>query len=203
MKWIENKIINGFKLIKRSEKKGYWLSEHECGRIYEFRTSQIKNQSFCKGCIKEYHKENKGFNHKSWKGCGELSSDLYTTIKLNARDRNLDFDLEINYLWDLFLNQNKKCSLSGLDIQLNEKCEDKKFKTATLDRIDSSIGYIKGNVQWLHRDVNKMKNNFPENYLIKLCELISNKNRNNEFEIEKGSFYKNGKYLSKPFDLKK
>lgn len=195
MKWVENEIINGFKLIERSKRKGYWLSEHKCGRIYEFRTTQITNQIFCKGCINEYHSNNKGFNHKSWKGFGELSSDLYTTIKLNAKDRNLDFDLDIEYLWNLFLEQDRKCSLSGLDIHLNSKCVEKKFKTATLDRIDSNIGYIKGNVQWLHRDINKMKNNFPEKYFIKLCELIYKKNGSVEFS-ELGGFYKNGKYLN-------
>ena len=166
-------------------------------RVHEFRTSQIKSQIFCKGCINKYHTKNKGENHKSWKGVGELSSDLYTTIKINARDRNLDFDLEIEYLWDIFLKQNRKCALSGLDIHLNEKCGDKKFKTATLDRINSNIGYLNGNVQWVHRDINKMKSNFPENYLIKLCELIYKKNKNNNFDIEPGAFYKNGIY-SKP-----
>lgn len=197
MKWIKNDIVNGFKLIEKSEKKGYWVAKHICGRVYEFRTSQIKTQSFCKGCVDIYHSKNRGFNHKSWKGFGELSSDLYTTIKLNARDRKLDFDLEIEYLWDLFIKQDRKCALSGLDIHLNETCGDKKFKTATLDRIDSSIGYLKGNVQWLHRDINKMKSNFPENYLIKLCELICIKNKNSKFDIELGSFYKNGVYLKK------
>ena len=195
MKWVENEIINGFRLIERLKKKGYWLAEHHCGRVYEFRTTQIKSQNFCKGCIKEYHAKNKGYNHKSWKGFGELSSDLYTTIKSNAKDRKLDFDLDIEYLWNLFLDQDRKCALSGLDIHLNNKCNEKKFKTATLDRIDSKIGYIKGNVQWLHRDINKMKNNFPEEYFIKLCELIYKKNGPVEFS-ELGGFYKNGKYLN-------
>ena len=196
MKWVENEIINGFRLVKRSTKKGYWLAEHKCGRTFEFRTTQINGQNFCKGCISDYFENNRGFNHKSWKGCGELSSDLFTTIKTNARDRNLDFNLNIEYLWDLFIQQDRKCALSRLTIHLNEKCDEKKYKTATLDRIDSSKGYIIGNVQWLHRDINKMKSNFPEDYLIKMCELVYMNNKDKvDFNIEPTSFYKNGEFL--------
>ncbi len=194
MKWIKDLNINNFKLIERT-KKGYWLAEHICGRIHEFRTTQIRSQKYCKECIVDYYKKNKGSNHKSWKGFGELSSDLFTTIKLNARDRSLDFNLDMEYLWNLFLYQNRKCVLSGLDIQLNEKCNEKKFKTATLDRIDSKFGYIKGNVQWLHRDINKMKNNFPEEYFLKMCELVFKKNGENTLKIKIGEFYKDGKYI--------
>ena len=98
MKWIENDVINGFRLIKKSTKKGYWLAEHKCGRTFEFRSTQINSQNFCKGCINKYFEINRGFNHKSWKGFGELSSDLFTTIKINARDRDLEFVLDIEYL---------------------------------------------------------------------------------------------------------
>lgn len=199
MKWKENDLINGFRLIEKIDKKGYWLAEHKCGRIYSFRNSQIKTQNYCKGCIDKYNESNFGSNHKSWKGIGELSSDLFTTIKLNARDRNLEFNLDIDFLWNLFIEQDKKCKLSGIEIYLNGKCDDKKYKTATLDRIDSKIGYIKGNVQWLHRDINKLKNNFPEDYLIKLCGKIylNSESINDNINIENGIFYKNGKFLKK------
>jgi hypothetical protein len=199
MKWNENSIINGFKLISKSSKKGYWLAEHKCGRIFEYRNTQIKNQKYCKGCISEYFEINKGSNHKSWKGFGDLSSDLFTTIKLNARDRGLEFSIDIEYLWNLFLNQNKKCALTDITIHLNDKCDDRKYKTATLDRIDSRLGYIKDNVQWVHRDINKMKSNLPEDYFFKLCELVYKK-RTSNFEIKDGAFYKNGNFLNKNYD---
>lgn len=32
---------------------------------------------------------------------------------------------------------------------------------------------IKGNVQWLHKDVNKMKWNFEQSYFIDICNRIS------------------------------
>ena len=50
----------------------------------------------------------------------------------------------------MFLKQNKKCALTGLDIwfgiSTKEKTHGKKEQTASLDRIDSSKGYTKDNV---------------------------------------------------------
>ena len=47
--------------------------------------------------------------------------------------------------------------------------------TASLDRIDSSKGYVKDNVQWVHKDINRMKWNFPQDKFVKLCSFVANK----------------------------
>lgn len=41
-----------------------------------------------------------------------------------------------------------------------------------------------------------MKSNFPEDYLIKMCELVYINNKDKvDFNIEPTSFYKNGEFL--------
>ena len=37
-------------------------------------------------------------------------------------------------------------------------------------------GYIKGNVQWVHKDINYMKSNFEQPYFIDVCKMIAKKN---------------------------
>jgi hypothetical protein len=59
-----------------------------------------------------------------------------------------------------------------------ERTDKLNLTTASLDRIDSSKGYIEGNVQWIHKHINKMKNNFNESYFIEICKKISQKNQN-------------------------
>lgn len=196
---MKNKIgdnINGFELIEKVSKRGYWKVKHSCGRIFDFRIVLSKKQNYCKGCIGNFLENNHGSNHKSWKGFGELSSDLFTTIKLNARERELEFDLDLEYLWNLFVLQDRKCSISGIEIFLNGKCDKKKYKTATLDRIDSTLGYIKGNVQWVHRDINKIKNNLPQDYFFYLCSKVSSNNKINVGIYDDNIFYKKDKYIS-------
>ena len=45
-----------------------------------------------------------------------------------------------------------------------------------MDRIDSTKGYIKGNVQWVHKTVNIMKNTFDNTLFINLCKKIAENN---------------------------
>jgi hypothetical protein len=96
--------------------------------------------------------------------------------------RKLKFTLTIEDLWSIYIEQNKKCALSGLDIGFNTDISlDKKGRkhhhknTASIDRIDSKGNYELGNVQLVHKDVNRMKNIFDQNYFIKMCKLIGDK----------------------------
>ena len=45
-------------------------------------------------------------------------------------------------------------------------------KTASLDRIDSNLSYIKDNVQWIHKDLNRMKNEFSQDRFIEVCKAV-------------------------------
>lgn len=46
-----------------------------------------------------------------------------------------------------------------------------------LDRIDSSKGYIENNIQWIHKDLQFMKNTMSDNKFIKYCQLVADKSR--------------------------
>lgn len=128
------------------------------------------------GCIKRPT----GSKHAQWKGCGDLSGGLWCSIKRGANGskgrRILDFKITIEYAWNLFKKQQARCAISGIEINLNRSSTSKYTGTASLDRIDSSKGYIKGNVQWVHKDINKMKNSYDQSYFIEMCKLIANKN---------------------------
>ena len=74
------------------------------------------------------------------------------------------------YLYKLFIEQHEICKLSGLKLSINLK-----DFTASIDRIDSNMGYIIGNVQWLHKDVNYLKYDLDIEELYYICEKIKNK----------------------------
>lgn len=102
----------------------------------------------------------------------DIRTSWFHSKKLSAECRNLEFLITIEELWDIYLTQNKKCALSGVDIGWKNVGQ---IHTASIDRINSSIGYIKDNVQLVHKDVNFMKQNFEQNYFIEMCKLIADK----------------------------
>lgn len=103
----------------------------------------------------------------AWKGHGEISGKYIGRVERRANSLGLDHNISPAFLKKLLENQMYKCALSGLDIHVTDG-------TASLDRIDSKQGYIEGNVQWVHKDINRMKNVYNQDYFISLCRLVFN-----------------------------
>lgn len=161
--------------------------ECSCGHQHSVRAYFLitGRQKMCRSCSmrKAFWKsanEGKkvGFCNLEHQGVGDITKTTYGHFKQMASRRNIEWskDLTIEFLWKLYLNQNKKCSLSGLDIEFTEerKSSNVNFEkmTCSLDRIDSSKGYLSDNVQWVHKDVNRMKWAFEQNHFIDMCNLI-------------------------------
>jgi hypothetical protein len=113
-----------------------------------------------------------------WKGYKDITGTYWGGIIKSAKDRNIEFNIDIAYVWNLFISQNEKCALSGIDIKFNHHSQNfKTSQTASLDRIDSSKGYVEGNVQWVHKSVNFMKHDMAEDVFIDFCKLIASNRR--------------------------
>lgn len=89
----------------------------------------------------------------------------------NCKKRHKDFDLDVDYLKDVWASQKGLCALTNVPMELPLGTKGfstiKPFNGASLDRIDSSIGYIKGNVQLVCMGINLMKSDWEQEYLIK------------------------------------
>lgn len=104
-----------------------------------------------------------------------IPSRYLHSIINGAKRRGIIFEITIDDMWNKFKEQNGKCALSGLDIKFPSFGEKATKQTASLDRINSDIGYIKENIQWLHKDVNKMKWELDQDRFLYLCKLITTK----------------------------
>lgn len=157
------------RVSNRNTRQSWWMCECDCGNKKEIRGIKLATQhtTSC-GCLR---KSKPAYNYT---GLGELSGKYWARIKRHAKTRELSFNLSIEDAWSIYEQQKNKCALSGLEIRLFRNLE-LGHQTASLDRIDSSKGYFKENVQWVHLDVNKIKNNLPEDRLFHLCKLITEK----------------------------
>ena len=124
--------------------------------------------------INFWSKLDKDARYKIMKKCviGDLSKGHWSNIINNAKSRNLPVMITPKDVWEIWLSQNGKCALTGIDLNL-KSCDE---ITASLDRIDSNQGYILSNVWWIHKDLNMMKNRMSMTEFIKWCELIVRNN---------------------------
>ena len=118
---------------------------------------------------------------KSCKSCCKSPNNINTYVlsyfnraKKRAEISQFEFDLTPDYLQNLFIQQDNKCALSNVLIEFRPSYL-KNEQTASLDRIDNSKGYIIGNVQWVHKQVNFMKGIMEQTEFIEFCKLISSK----------------------------
>ena len=105
----------------------------------------------------------------AWKGYKEIPFAWFSKYFLR-KGRKRKGDISIEDVYDLWIKQNKKCALSGLDIDFIKK---EKGISASIDRIYSNGEYVLENIQIVHKDVNLMKNSFSQEYFIELCKKIS------------------------------
>lgn len=76
--------------------------------------------------------------------------------------RHLSLDVTAKDLKVIYDKQNGKCALTGLSLKHREKYKAGDLFTASIDRIDSSKGYTKDNIQILNIFMNLAKNNFAD-----------------------------------------
>jgi hypothetical protein len=164
--------------------KAMWLVRCDCGREKVINSSGLlAGLVLSCGCLKrEYFST----------GYKELSGAYWHKMEKSAAQRSFDFTITKEWAWNLYEQQNRKCALSGVPILLYPNNDRYRLQTASLDRIDSSKGYIEGNLQWVHKRVNFLKRNYPEKELVFWCTKIA--------EVKKALFED---FLSKDYKEKR
>jgi hypothetical protein len=162
---ISDEIKSGVDLGK-AKKEWYVQVRCECGKEEWVRIHSLRQRKadLCTNC------RSKGERSPTFIGYKDMPGRLMSRIKGSASARvhtkdTIDFDAE--YIYNLFHSQKGKCKITGISLD---------WDTASLDRIDSSIGYTKNNVQWVHQVVNKMKLNMSDTEFISWCKLITENN---------------------------
>ena len=92
---------------------------------------------------------------------------LLKNAKARAIQKGIEFNLKLE---DIVLPL--VCPIMNIPFNRNEK-----RYTYSIDRIDSSKGYIVGNVQWIHKTINQMKWNSSQEEFIEFCKAVAAHNQ--------------------------
>lgn len=168
--WIV--IDNTLQTIKNGDKSHAKGISVQCGhgtkRVLTLTSLYKGKTKGCDACGSE-----RGSKRK-FRGVGELSSAYFNRIRKSAQKRTIEFHITMQHVWDLYITQKKKCALTGADLTLNKRWASvNNTQSASLDRIDSNVGYVEGNVQWVDKDVNMLKRGVDQDRFIELCLSVA------------------------------
>lgn len=156
--------------------------EHE---VFKYDITEGKSKS----CYKCRGNRIRGENSSLWKGEFGIPLAYFNQIKANATkgNRNFEFTVTMEYLGQLFVEQGGRCALTGLPLEIHGGNEisqrTTRRRSASIDRINPEVGYVPGNVQWVHKDVNSMKSDFTQEYFLEICRLVANNSKSGACEI--------------------
>jgi len=96
------------------------------------------------------------------------------TIKQRVKDRPKDFNLTLEYLKEIWDEQEGKCLFTGFDLELRTYRSNRllDIKSASLDRIDNSKGYVQGNVRWVSVMYNYARNTFSDEDVLEFAQAV-------------------------------
>lgn len=166
---FSNVTILDYNTVKKGKELWYKVKCNHCGK--EFLKAKWTFGLYRCQCYKTV---NGAYNYQGYKS---ISAVYFKSCKAGAGTRNFEFNITKEDMWQQWLKQEGKCALSGIPITIERNYKKmKEGMSASLDRIDSTKGYTVDNIQWVHKDLNKMKMNYPNEYFIEMCKLVANNN---------------------------
>lgn len=169
----------------KQNRKLVQLTCDECGKLYDKpiieynRNIRLGRHNYCcRSCAMKGNKNNKKGNSVTL--IPNNHKDEFTPFRYyfrNAKKRFKNFNLTLEYLKEIWEQQNGICPYTGIKLQLATYTtnHNNPIYTASLDRIDSSKGYEIDNVQFISTAINYMKNTMSHEDTLKLCEIIAEK----------------------------
>lgn len=164
--------------------------EFERRRAEYNRSQKLGRVSYCsRDCSKQITNTflKKGGNEQHLLKGGEHKRDEFTRFKWFmrcVRRRKKEHNIDLAYLKQIWEEQKGVCPLTGWELELPHhssdwKTKDNKIQRASLDRIDSNKGYVKGNVRFISVMANYCKNQFTDEDVILFCEAVIKKTLTN------------------------
>jgi hypothetical protein len=160
-----------------------------CNVIFLKALSEVKrslsNKNYCSlSCCAKHNNSGKYINSEKHYDISKHSSnksDDYTkfrwylkNIKQRAKYYNLSL-IDLNNIWE---KQQGVCPYTNIKLRLKLHSDkalntfDNPFEFASLDRIDSSKGYIPDNIEFISVGINLLKSNFTKEQTISFINII-------------------------------
>ena len=182
----------------RAYNKEYREKNKEALRAYKKKYNE-KNKEAIAAYKKEYREKNKEaikkYNEKNKEAIAANNKEYYVkqitnmdnhsfflrryqVYRRKSKNLNMDFNIDASYLKEIFPTD-KKCPALGMPFKVGY--EGGVSNSPSLDRIDNSKGYIKGNVVWVSMLANTIKTSATPEQIIRVGEFYKQLDEDNTF----------------------
>ena len=100
----------------------------------------------------------------------------------NKRYPNRPFNIDADYMYNIWKLQNGKCYLTGVPLSLDKQ----QPNSLSIDKIYPELGYTKGNVRWASWAANRAKGDLTFEVFHSMCQRILEKC--NDYRKEDGTY---------------
>lgn len=168
---------------KKYQRQQIKVECNSCGKIFTKDKSEVKrNKRLVRPnyCSRECFGKTNTEHLKNYRAYGNRGNtgDTYTIVREHLRrvkNRNKEIDITLDDLLDKWNEQKGVCPYTGIKLVPPRESDDVPlYMKASLDRIDSNIGYVKENIQFISASANLAKSNMTHLEMVKFCEIIKN-----------------------------
>lgn len=142
VKWIGSEIVEK----KNNKRKSLWMCHCDCGKRRIIRSASLGSKTVSCGCFSS--EKTREFNIKTkTKVSYSTFSAVWQSYKKGARDRSLAFELSKDQFLKITTSNCYYCNREPFAFRRTRtKGKTPSYIYNGIDRVDSSVGYIVGNV---------------------------------------------------------
>lgn len=134
-------------------------------QFYEQAQGRLGRRNQCIDCVAESGKKSRAASPRN-----RLANGL-STARVSSRKRGLPCEISLEHLVSLWERQRGKCHYTGVTLSFDGLGRP---ESVSLDRVDSTKGYVADNVVLCCNIVNLMKNKMTVDELVGWCHRIIN-----------------------------
>jgi hypothetical protein len=124
-------------------------------------------KSMCRKCANTKTNKTisrKGSENAAWTGYKDVPGKIFSRLKNGAKQRNIEVTITIEDIYTQYIKQHKQCAFTGVPLEFG--------LDASVDRINSQEGYHVWNIQIVHKTLNMMKKDMPNDLFISWCRMV-------------------------------
>ena len=153
----------------------YYKPCSSCGEIQSYlrknyAVESLRLKKMCKKCSNQQTDN----CHRGWHRGVRIS--WFNKFKIGAETRGIEWDLSIDDIADVYGQQSGKCALTGWSLVFPSVGHPQNTD-ASIDRIDSKLGYKRNNIQIVSKKVNMMKQHYSLEDFLSVCKAVADKTK--------------------------